>query len=56
MKIPPMKGAMRFDKKEKFNLRYIGPYYIIRKVGRLCTKNVAFVKVLRRNKNRKETT
>ena len=41
-----MKGVMRFDKKEKFNPRCIGPYYIVRKVRRLRTKDVAFAKVL----------
>jgi len=31
----PMKGVMRFDKKGKLNPRYVGPYKILRKIGKV---------------------
>ena len=36
LKVSPMKGVMRFGKKGKLSPRYIGPYKIIRKVGRVA--------------------
>nr|GFA71338.1 putative reverse transcriptase domain-containing protein [Tanacetum cinerariifolium] len=33
LKVSPWKGVIRFDKKGKLNLRYIGPFKIIAKVG-----------------------
>ncbi|XP_069151852.1 uncharacterized protein [Solanum lycopersicum] len=33
LKISPMKGVMRFGKKGKLSLRYIGPYEILQRVG-----------------------
>ena len=41
LKVAPMKGVMRFGKKEKLNPRFIGPYEILKKV-----KNVAYRLVL----------
>ncbi|WMV25860.1 hypothetical protein MTR67_019245 [Solanum verrucosum] len=37
LKVSPMKGVMRFGKKGKLSLRYIGPYRISKRIG-----NVAF--------------
>ncbi|XP_049399714.1 uncharacterized protein LOC125863739 [Solanum stenotomum] len=36
LKVSPMKGVMRFGKKGKLSLRYIGPYKIIRRVGQVA--------------------
>ena len=36
MKISPMKGMMRFGKKGKLSLRYVGPYEVLQRVGMLC--------------------
>ena len=33
LKVSPMKGVMRFDKKEKLIPRYIGPFEILERVG-----------------------
>ncbi|XP_075103947.1 uncharacterized protein LOC142178428 [Nicotiana tabacum] len=33
LKVSPMKGVMRFGKKEKLSPRYIGPYRILRRIG-----------------------
>ncbi|XP_060212040.1 uncharacterized protein LOC132639615 [Lycium barbarum] len=33
LKVSPMKGVMRFGKKEKLGPHFIGPYEIVRKVG-----------------------
>ena len=30
-----MKGVMRFGKKRKLNLRYVGPYKILKRVGKV---------------------
>ena len=35
LKISPMKGVMRFGKKGKLSPRYIGPYKILRRVGKV---------------------
>ena len=35
LKIFPMKGVMRFGKKEKLTPRYIGPFEILDRVGRV---------------------
>ncbi|KAK4710700.1 hypothetical protein R3W88_005213 [Solanum pinnatisectum] len=31
-----MKGVMRFGKKGKFSPRYIGPYYILKRIGKVA--------------------
>ena len=36
LKISPMKGVMRFGKKGKLSLRYIGPYEILQPVGNVA--------------------
>src|SRR5687767_9069646 len=36
LKISPMKGVMRFGKKGKLSPRYIGPYKILRRVGKVA--------------------
>ena len=36
LKISPMKGVMRFDKKGKLSPRYIGPYGIVKRVGNVA--------------------
>ncbi|XP_070018009.1 uncharacterized protein [Nicotiana sylvestris] len=38
LKVSPMKGVMRFGKKGKLNPRYVGPYKIIRRIGRVAYK------------------
>ena len=35
LKISPMKGVKRFDKKEKLTPRYVGPYQILDRVGKV---------------------
>ncbi|WMV49390.1 hypothetical protein MTR67_042775 [Solanum verrucosum] len=32
LKVPPIKGVMRFGKKGKLSLRYIGPYRILKRI------------------------
>ena len=36
LKVSPMKGVMRFVKKEKLSPRYIGPYRLSKKVGNVA--------------------
>ena len=36
LKVSPMKGVMRFGKKGKLSPRYIGPYQVIRRVGKVA--------------------
>ncbi|WMV24300.1 hypothetical protein MTR67_017685 [Solanum verrucosum] len=36
LKISPMKGVMRFGKKGKLSSRYVGPYQILRRVGKVA--------------------
>ncbi|KAH0639227.1 hypothetical protein KY285_035813 [Solanum tuberosum] len=36
LKISPMKGVMRFGKKGKLSPRYVGPYEILKRVGKKC--------------------
>ncbi|XP_073153069.1 uncharacterized protein [Henckelia pumila] len=36
LKVAPMKGVMRFGKKEKLSPRYIGPFEILERVGTLA--------------------
>ncbi|WMV41070.1 hypothetical protein MTR67_034455 [Solanum verrucosum] len=36
LKISPMKGVMRFGKKGKLSPRYVGPYHILRRVGKVA--------------------
>ena len=38
LKISPMKGVMRFGKKGKLSPKYIGPYEIIQRVGKVAYK------------------
>ena len=35
LKISPMKGVMRFGRKAKLSLRYVGPYKILQCVGKV---------------------
>ncbi|WMV55086.1 hypothetical protein MTR67_048471 [Solanum verrucosum] len=35
LKISPMKGVMRFGKKGKLSLRYVGPYQILKRIGKV---------------------
>ncbi|KAH0689255.1 hypothetical protein KY289_016613 [Solanum tuberosum] len=35
LKVSPMKGVMRFGKKGKLNPRYVGPYRILRRIGKV---------------------
>ncbi|WMV58132.1 hypothetical protein MTR67_051517 [Solanum verrucosum] len=36
LKISPMKGVMRFGKKGKLSPRYVGPYQILRRIGKVA--------------------
>ena len=36
LKVSPMRGVMRFDRKEKLSPRYIGPYQIVRRIGKVA--------------------
>ncbi len=36
LKVSPMKGVVRFGKKGKLSPRYIGPYEIVRRVGKVA--------------------
>ena len=36
LKVSPMKGVVRFGKKGKLSPRYVGPYEIIRRVGKVA--------------------
>ena len=36
LKISPMKGVMIFGKKRKLNTRYVGPYKIMKRVGKVA--------------------
>ena len=36
MKISPMKGVVRFCKKGKLSPRYVGPYEILQRVGKVA--------------------
>jgi hypothetical protein len=36
LKVSPMRGVMRFGKKEKLSHRFIGPFEITQKVGKLA--------------------
>ena len=36
LKISPMKGLMRFDKKGKLGPRYVGPYEIFQRVNKFA--------------------
>ena len=36
LKISPMKGVVRFDKKGKLSSRYVGPYEILQRVGKVA--------------------
>ena len=36
LKISPMKGEVRFVKKGKLSLRYVGPYEILQRVGKVA--------------------
>ncbi|WMV32813.1 hypothetical protein MTR67_026198 [Solanum verrucosum] len=36
LKVSPMKGVMRFGKKGKLNPRYVGPYRILKRIGKVA--------------------
>ena len=36
LKVSPMKGVMRFGKKGKLSLRYVGPYRILKRIGKVA--------------------
>ncbi|WMV29152.1 hypothetical protein MTR67_022537 [Solanum verrucosum] len=36
LKISPMKGVMRFGKKGKLSSRYVGPYQVLKRVGKVA--------------------
>ena len=36
LKVSPMKGVMRFGKKEKLSPRYVGPYKILKRIGKVA--------------------
>ena len=35
LKVSPMTGVMRFGKKGKFSPRYVGPYKILKRIGKV---------------------
>ena len=36
LKVVPMKGRIRFDKRGKLNLRYIGPFKILKRINKVA--------------------
>ena len=38
LKVAPMKGVMRFGKKDKLSPRYIGPFEITERIGKVAYK------------------
>ena len=36
LKISPMKGVVRFGKKGKLSPRYVGPYEILKRIGKVA--------------------
>ena len=38
LKISLIKGVMRFGRKGKLNIRYVGPYEILQRVGEVASK------------------
>ncbi|GKB74311.1 hypothetical protein Tco_0935723 [Tanacetum coccineum] len=38
LKVSPCKGVVRFGKREKLNLRYVGPFMVLEKVGAFAYK------------------
>ena len=36
LKVSPMKGVMRFDKRGKLSPRYIGPFEVLKRVGEVA--------------------
>lgn len=36
LKVLPMKGVMRFEKKGKLSPKYIGPYEILQRIGKVA--------------------
>ena len=59
LKISPWKGVIRFGKREKLSLKFIGPYEIIKQIGPVAyclalplnlegVHNVFYVSILRR--------
>ena len=38
LKVSPMKGVMRFGKKEKLAPRYVGPFEILERIGMVANR------------------
>ena len=59
LKVAPLKGVMSFGKKEKLSPRYVGPFEIVERIGKVayklalspelsCVHNVFYLSMLKK--------